>query len=667
LAVAVFAQSLSGGYVFDDTVAILTNPNAHWPPNIAAIFTEPYWGFRPGAELNSVYRPIVTLLFSLEHGAFGHNPLAARFVSLALHCLVTGLLWCLARVFWSGRVRPALAAALFAVLPVHVEAVVSAANRTELLHASLYIGALLVLASSLRAVGPMRRHVAGFCALMLMALCSKETAITLPGAAVALALLAPAPVRRARRAALVFGAPASLLVVAYLGWRWWVLPAPFGGTTPLSDNPLSRAEGMDRAVGVLAQLGTSVEVLLWPARLTADYTRAVLEPIGEWGEPAPWLGLAALTAGLVALGRVRKRPDLAWAAALFAVPYALVSNAVVGSTIHFAERLLYLPSAGVVLGAAALWPFPSRLLAAGAVSPGAARAAWALAALLAMAALVAGGVRAHRHALAWSSDEAIFAESLEARPGSARLHANLGRISMARGEWAAAGRHFDAALALDPDSAEAWLSRGNLQRARGALEAAAADYGRSAECLQGRFAPALVNRCLVYLELERTADAHADCERAVRLRPKEPKAWAYLGLAQRRLGRLSDAEESFRRALSLDPAEPAALNRLGELLRDQGRFEELMDTICRLWDDGPGAPELARELGHVARRAVGQAQARGDSAAAYRHALSARARVPGHAARSAELATLARAAGMSIAAVAWEVRGRLFVDASQVQ
>ncbi len=610
------APLLQGDLIFDDTVAIVENRNAHWPPNWHGILTEPYWGLRPGYRRTGVFRPLTTLTHAAWEGLFGLDPLAWRAGNIALHLVCTALVGLLAFALGVGWAGSALAAALYGVLPVHVDALGSAANRTETLCAALYLGALLAVA---RRPKPRWAVALGLFALALEA---KEMAVTWPAAA-ALTVWALAPegrrLRRVREAWPVWAA-SVLLLAGWAAWRVAVLEAPFGGGVHWIDNPIRHGDLAVRLLTPLVQWATAWEVTLVPVRLSADYTLDALPVAHSLADPRVWAGLAAVAAyALATAWGLRRRPrTVGWGLAFFGITYALVSNTLVLSTILFAERNLYLPTAGLVVAAGgAFEALAARRQAAG-------RIAWATAALLVAAYGVRHAVRAHD----WRAEEPLFRSSLRARPGSARMHANLGRLLTDQGKYDEAERHLRRAVAIAPDSAPAWLNLGVLLHARGQLEEARKAWLRSAGVFRGAYAPARVDLCLVERKLGHLDAARRHCEAALRLRPNMPTAHAALAEVLAEQGDTRGAFAHLRQALQQAPRDVQVLDTAGRVYRKLRRWHDLLETLFALAEVQRDHPEVARDAARLASDLARAAREQGHADLARTIEREARRRLP---------------------------------------
>ncbi|HEX7880638.1 MAG TPA: hypothetical protein VF720_14580, partial [Candidatus Eisenbacteria bacterium] len=224
LAFVANVTSLGNGFVYDDGVIIEENPRVLDATKMGDILTTPYWGSRAGGGL---YRPVATFTYALNHRAGGLNPFGYHLVNVLLHACVSVLVALVAASFlpiWFA----ALAGALFAVHPIHVEAVANVVGRAELLAAFGFIGAWLAARRARQAGGARSdgggRSTSGSIAWRLIAaflygvaLFSKEVAVGLP-----VALLVADWLERRRPdwllSAFLFG-----MLGLYLFARWKVL------------------------------------------------------------------------------------------------------------------------------------------------------------------------------------------------------------------------------------------------------------------------------------------------------------------------------------------------------------------------------------------------------------------------------------------------------------
>ncbi|XP_048222870.1 protein O-mannosyl-transferase TMTC1 isoform X2 [Perognathus longimembris pacificus] len=140
------AGSLRGEFVHDDVWAIVNNPDVRpGAPLLRGVFANDFWG--KGMAENSShksYRPLCVLTFRLNVFLTGMDPFYFHATNVVLHCLVTLVLMhtCEKMVF-GKRGLAFLTALLFAVHPVHTEAVAGIVGRADVLACLLFLLAFL--------------------------------------------------------------------------------------------------------------------------------------------------------------------------------------------------------------------------------------------------------------------------------------------------------------------------------------------------------------------------------------------------------------------------------------------------------------------------------------------------------------------------------------------
>lgn len=637
LAVVAHATTLSGGFVFDDAQALVAARGARWPVDLRAIFGEPTWGAGAAYGAVGLWRPLVTLSFALTDGLVGLEPLVYRATNLALHAAVALAVLALGRRL-IGRAGALAAAALYAVHPVTTEAIAVASNRTEGASALLVLLGLLALRGALAADGGRRWARVGLAAAAYgAALLCKESAVTFLGAAVLLdlALRAQGRAHRSWRlragAAVAFGA----VTVAWLGARVAAIPSPFGGTPSPVDNPIVGGGIPSRLLTPMKVVATAAESLLLPLRLSADYTWAVIRP-ATWGDPLAWAGVAVLVAVVAGIALTwRRRPGVAFGLGLLAVTFSLASNIVVVSTVIYGDRLLTLPLAGAAM-------------AVGAAVRG--RARWALVPVV--GALAAGS-------LAWGAsfhdERALFERSLAHRPGSARLHANLGRLLLLDGDPSGARAHLDEALRLHPGAVEARQTLALIVADEGDVDGALRLLEEAVALRRGLDPRAWTNLCAMRLRAGRD-DAEAACREAVARDPSLALAWANLGAALDGHGDRGEARAAHDRAVALAPEDPAVLDRLGAHLAAGGDEAALWDVMLRRWRARPYPPELAADVGALTLRLADRAMRAGRVDEARRLLATAWEALPDRGVLAHQLAAVELVAGRPAEARRWAER-----------
>jgi hypothetical protein len=176
-------------------------------------------------------------------------------------------------------------------------------------------------------------------------MCSKESAAAI--AAIVLLYEALWWKQRKRDANLAWALAAVWIPVAAVWWaRSVVLDAAGPALRPFTDNPIFGADFLTGRLTALTVLPRALALFAWPAHLSFDYSYPAIELFtGSAGNWEALVLVAAAAAGLVFLLRASR---LAFFFALFAaLTYLPASNLLVPIGTIFAERLLYLPFAGL--------------------------------------------------------------------------------------------------------------------------------------------------------------------------------------------------------------------------------------------------------------------------------------------------------------------------------
>ena len=445
VAFLVYANALANGFVLDDRGVIMRNALVTTPSSWWRAFIAPYW---PAAVGAGQYRPLAIASFALDWAVSGGATWWFHLVTVAWHVAATVLVARFALELMSPA--GALAAGLlFAVHPVHVEAVANNVGRAECMAAAGVLAALLL-----------HRHGSWMAIpVFAAALFAKENALVfLPLAALHDVLIPARPRDRITvRRYLAYGGVAILWigVVAAI----FLHHSTFSLIAPAYVN----ASTAERLWTVLTVVPQYARLLIFPWDLSAGYEPQVI-PLAS--------GLSAsAVAGLFLLGVTGVAAGLAWrrskavAFALLWIPIAIapVSNVLVITGVSLAERTLYMAS----IGACWLGGLAVDLLARRRVVR-----------LIPVAALgMAFAVRTWTRTPTWRDDRVFLVTLISTHPESYWAHFLAGGLFVAKGDLDAASRELKVSrslYALDVGvwctSAEVALDRGAFDEARGLID-----------------------------------------------------------------------------------------------------------------------------------------------------------------------------------------------------
>ena len=353
VACVIYVGALNNQWALDDEPIIANNPNVHSTAAARSAFFSPYWPLSEG-HLAGQYRPLTILSYGVDWSVSGGSPKWFHAVNILLHGLAT-LLFVLLLSPWLSALGGLVAGVVFAIHPVHVEAVANVVGRAELLVAISLFGMLLAARRFRRARGAGARTawLGLTLALILTGLLSKEHAVVAVAFLLLDEVLSRGDVRRS--AAVYMGA------VAVTG-AWLVLWRGIAGRyVELSEAVTLAGLGVGErlATALPVQLHT-VRLLVWPLDLVSDYNPQTIVQQTSLSFGAV-IG-AMLVGTIAALGFLlgRKIPAIAFGIFMGVIAYAPTSNLIFASGVIFAERNLYIGAGATAVVAAWLVTGPSQ-------------------------------------------------------------------------------------------------------------------------------------------------------------------------------------------------------------------------------------------------------------------------------------------------------------------
>lgn len=437
LAVAASITGVGNGFALDDIAIIVQNDRIHSLDGIGRLLTDSYW---PPEAGSSLYRPFTTIAFALQWGIGGGSPLPFHVTSILLYAAVCVALFRLT-VRLAGPQAGLIAAGLFAVHPVHVEAVANAVGQAELWAALFAVLALVRFISARMRGVPQLRDILAIAALFLAALLFKEHVIVLPAIIVAaeLAIFRGQSVVGKTRCLMPVAIATSVVALAFILLRTAVLGSLHGGGTSPIFHDSSFGTRFFTMLGVVTEWA---RLFVWPAVLSADYSPSRIELVHRlhvWMFPGILVSLAS--AGLAVAAR-KRWPVVTFGFAWTGIALLIPSNLIVVTGFVLAERALFLASAGVCLvaGASAAALLRSRRITP-VVTPFAVRVLIALVMTLGLA-------RSASRNPVWRNNDTLIAQTVLDSPTSARAHMMMAQLHIDRGEGQAAVHEARLALKL---------------------------------------------------------------------------------------------------------------------------------------------------------------------------------------------------------------------------
>lgn len=563
LALVVYFNTLWAGFVFDDGFLILGNWWIRDAGSLSEIFSSPTWGFDPERTSN-YYRPLMHVVFMIDYHLFGLSPWGYHLVNITVHALNSILVFFIALRLFAGLPGPtesdsalkghhlAIASAiLFALHPVHVEAVAWVSAISEVGFALFFLLSLYlyIAADEKKGLGSLLSWLSFIAALLF-----KETAVMLIFVIVAYDLCL-------KRKAVASSLKRYIPYIIILGVYITVKLAVSGALTPrLQQEGLS---GFQYFINIFPLIMDYLRLVFFPVRLNVFYQFHPVLTVVDFRLLASIIVIAPFVALFVIGYRGKRRAaSFAWLLALFSIMPALYIAGAGARGSAFAERYLYLPSAGFIIFI--LYWFASFLRK---FAPRRAATIFVVILVLLSAAYATGTVFRNR---VWKDNYTLWKDSAGKTPDSELVYVNLGSAADSLGLRTEALNAYESALKINPRSAQA---HNNL----GVLYYETKEYGLSIENYeealrdivnQGERALIIENMGNVYYSMGSFKEAVERYQKALEIKGvslNEASLLNKLGIALAGSGRFDEARQSFERALEITPSHVGARENLSKI------------------------------------------------------------------------------------------------------
>ena len=590
LTLLAYIPAMRGGYIWDDNAHITDNAALRSSDGLAKIWFDP--------KVLPQYYPLVHTTFWVEYHVWQLHPFGYHLVNVLLHAFNAILLLLVLRYL---RVPGAwLAAAFFALHPVHVESVAWITERKNVLSGFFYLSSALAYFRFANVTGDLADTSLSS---DIDPLTSTKGGRSWGLYAFSLFLFVCALLSKTVTCSL----PAAILLVlwwkrARICWRdilnlipYFVVGALFGLTTVWLEKYQVGAYGeewalsfLDRCLVAGRALWFYAGKLLWPHNLTFIYPRWLIDAGVWWQYLFPAAALAVISIVWVIRRRMGKGPFVAVAFFAGTLVPALGFFDVYPMRFSFvADHFQYLASIGLIaLAAASMTAFFERL------GPRQSTIGF----VVCMAVVFAFGVLVWKQSTIYGDAETVYRDTISKNPHAWMAHYNLGVLLVNSGRSDEVMAHFSEALRLQPDDADAHYNLGVALEKQGRLEEAMAHFSEAVR-LRPDYADAHYSMAVILARQSKFDEAISHYSQALRVNPNYAEAHNNLGVALFSLGKLDKAIEHYRTALKLDPNFGKAHNNLGNALIQKGKLDEAIAHYSRALEIRAPYPEAHNNLG----------------------------------------------------------------------
>lgn len=578
----VYLNSLSCDFVFDDHSAIISNSDLK--PNetrIIDLFIHDYWGSPIDLEMShKSYRPLTVLTFRFNFMIHELSPAGYHLVNVCLHSFAVTLFYRVSKclIFTTDKTSTysMIGSIMFAIHPIHTEAVVGVVGRAEELSAVMFLLALLTYHGKKKTI---------FTICTICSFLCKEQGITVLGVCLVYELtIKPFNEQQSSETKtqvsflkLLEGSLSSVTFLVVFGlfcvsFRLWIM----GGISQFPvftkfDNPASYSEFPTRHLTYNYLAALNFVLLLFPSNLCCDWTMRSIPLVKEVADlrNAITILVYSIFAVLIlcAVKETRTKiiepqkdafkrkhrliPKLPIILSMIVFPYLPASNSLITVGFVIAERTLYIPSIGFCI----LVSYGIRL-----INETQRRRNDKLRLImnpLLLVTVFAFTLKTVTRSVEWKDELSLFESGIKINPQNAKLYNNIGHYYERAGNWTRAMEYFQKAAVISPDDLGSTL---NIARTLMNI-----NHLDEAEAILWSLKPRIKSSVIK--------------SKNKRIAPHYLNLWINLGnILSQNQSRLEEAKSIYYELISMRSDYVDAYINLGDVLLKQEQFEDAIAT-----------------------------------------------------------------------------------------
>lgn len=422
----IYMNALSAPFIWDDFSLIINNEQIKSFGNVKEWFATGSTNNEFIASPGDLYRPLVKLIFASIYSVFGETPFAFRVLNIILHIANSFLVFTLLKKFNLPRYGSLLAALIFLVHPVQVEAVTYISGLPDVLAPFFILSGLLLFKSG-----------KNFAALItcVLALLSKEIAITFFAFAWLIVMYDwKSYDKKTKGEKCIWASTFTMIVLIYIILKFTVLN--FSGSMHLTTLVSEYTEKISvRIITFVSILWEYAKLIAFPKDL---FFEKVYLPVAELFQMRGIFGASFIIGGCaLAYNSFLKNKKFFFAFVWFFIPLIPVSGILIIANTLYAERWLYLPLIAIAFGIASFWET---------LKTKQARAIYAC--IMVLIAIVLSVRTVYRNS-DWTDPERFYEKEISYNPYSPRLYSQLGTIHFAKGNYNRAIQAFEKSVITD--------------------------------------------------------------------------------------------------------------------------------------------------------------------------------------------------------------------------
>lgn len=446
LSFSIYAPSLFYPFVYPDTIHIAQNRFITDASYISMYFSSDFYVAGNFGGWVPYYRPLFPLSFLIDYKIWGMDPMGFRLTNILYHGFSVISLYILCMILFNDRRFAFLSSILFALHPIHTEAVDWISGRPDAQAGLFYILSFVFYLSARRSPGRTNILLGISSAAFFLSLLSKEMAVTLPFVLILYEIIHGSRFTvHSSRFKWGYILPFFLVLSIYFLMRYIAVGAFFGNYPPqiITDIPPDSGDVFVRLMTALNITVSYLRLLILPVDLKTIYAVPIPNSLFDAGMLISIVVIVLIFAILIP-AYYRSKMVFFWTffvlLTLSPVLLPLVISLNFAQTL-MSERYLYIPSIGFCILAGMLLVKIFDKIHAGII-----RMAIAVTVLFLITAY--GLMTIQRHS-AWKSEEAFLKSAAGASPDSALARYNLGLWHYANKQMKEAKAEFRQAFMLN--------------------------------------------------------------------------------------------------------------------------------------------------------------------------------------------------------------------------
>ena len=565
LGLAVYGNSLSGEFIWDDTHLVEDNVYIRDWSNLPKYFTESIGAGADAATVYSFYRPLQIITYAIDYSFWKLDVRGYHLTNALLHVFAAlAVFWFITVLYQDWRLS--LFTGLFFVAhPMHTEAVSYISGRAD----SLVL--LFMLLCFIFYIKILREGKGAYYVLMTMsyilAILSKELSLILPF----LLLLYHYTFRQELKLKVIL--PVLAVNVSYIITRMTVLSF-------LRFHVAIKTTFTQRLAGFFIAITDYIKIIVLPLDLHMEHGNSFF----KLTHPQVGLGASAVIALFILIFKTKPARNIVFFSLVWFFIALFPTSNLYPINAYMAEHWLYLPSIGIFL-----------LLARGLTLLYQERGLKQLSISVAVLFLGFYSYLTIDQNSYWKAAIPFYKRTLKYANKSSRVYFNLANEYRRMGQSETAISYYKKAIKIRPDYWDAYYNLGKAYDNLDKKEDAISVYQK---IIKGdpNFYSAYYNLGNLYYESHRYDEAIGAYERVIEINPKHIKAYNNLGVAYVGIGQREDAENLFKKAVAMDPKHKMAYGNLAILYFGQQKFDLAVEYYEKAQQLGFSDPKFLQKI-----------------------------------------------------------------------